>query len=193
MEPEIIQSYCDVLHQIILSGDEMPPILNQLDAIQDGTDGLLASFQKHGTEMPAYWLSYLRIIKFSQNYKVRYTSHYDFYIELYDSLRELPSPNKDQSRMIQEITKVLYSMDDLSGRLDRAVTGLLQALRRGIQESHNVITESKDKILSSQVPQKAIPVLEDLYYELTAVTAEIIASAEHENSLYRIGKLMSPN
>lgn len=194
MQKEIVQAYVELLHQIILAGDtaDLSAILNQLDGLKDGTDAMLASFQKKGTEMPAYWISYLRVIKFAQNYRASYTRNYDFYYRLYDYLHSMPSRNTDQERMVQEIGKMLYAMDDLSGRLDRAVTGLVEALRNGILESHNIVTESKDRILASKVPQKAIQWLDDPYHELTAVTTEIIASLEHERSLYRLSRLMAP-
>lgn len=194
MQKEIVQAYVELLHQIILADDtaDLSAILNQLDGLKDGTDAMLASFQKKGTEMPAYWISYLRVIKFAQNYRASYTRNYDFYYRLYDYLHSMPSRNTDQERMVQEIGKMLYAMDDLSGRLDRAVTGLVEALRNGILESHNIVTESKDRILASKVPQKAIRWLDDPYHELTAVTTEIIASLEHERSLYRLSRLMAP-
>lgn len=194
MQKEIVQAYVELLHQIILAGDtaDLSAIVNQLDGLKDGTDAMLASFQKKGTEMPAYWISYLRLIKFAQNYRASYTRNYDFYYRLYDYLHSMPSRNTDQERMVQEIGKMLYAMDDLSGRLDRAVTGLVEALRNGILESHNIVTESKDRILASKVPQKAIRWLDDPYHELTAVTTEIIASLEHERSLYRLSRLMAP-
>lgn len=194
MQKEIVQAYADLLHQIILAGDtaDLPAILNQLDALKDGTDAMLGPFQKKGTEMPAYWISYLRVVKFAQNYRASYMRNYDFYIRLYDYLRGLPSRNTDQERMVQEIGETLYAMDDLSGRLDRAVAGVVEALRKGILDSHNIITESRDRILASKVAQKAVRWLDDPYHELTAVTTEIIASLEHEHSLHRLSRLMAP-
>lgn len=194
MQKEIVQAYADLLHQFILTGEtgDLPAIMNQLDSLKDGTDGLIGSFQKKGTEMPAYWIAYLRVVKFALNYRAAYTKNYDFYIRLYNYLRNLPERDADQERMLTEIGETLYSMDDLSGRLDRSVTSLVEALRKGILESHNIVTEARDRILAARVSKKAVPLLEDPYHELTAVTTEIIASLEHEHSLHRLCRLMAP-
>lgn len=194
MQEEIVQAYVELLHQIILAGEtsDLPKLLAQLDHLRDGTDGMLPSFQKKGMEMPAYWISYLRVVKFAQNFRTTFTKNYEFYMAVYDHLRSMTKRNGDQERMVQEIGETLYTMDDLSGRLDRAVTSLVESLRRGILENHNIVTESRDRILASKVAPKAVRLLDDPYHELTAVTTEIISSLEHERSLLRLSRLMAP-
>lgn len=194
MQQELVQSYIELLHQITQKADraELPAVLNQLENLKDDTQGLLSSFQKKGSQMPACWISYLRIIKFAQNCRASYMRNYDFYMRLYDYLRSLSTRDADEERMIQEIGKTLYTMDDLSGRLDRSILHLMEALQKGILEQHNIITESKERIAASRVAQKNIDYLNDPYHELTAVTSEIIASLEHERSLYRLSQLMAP-
>lgn len=194
MDSEVIQGYINLLHQIVLSGEgsDMNTLVAHFDSLRDGTDSLLPSFQKKGSQLPAYWISYLRVAKFALNYRSSYMQHYEFYLRLYDHLRTKEGRTPDEDRMIHELSQTLYQMDDLSGHMERAVQGLMDGLRKAILESHNIVTESRDRIIAGRVAPKAVRHLNDPYHELVATVTEIIGSAERERTLHRICMAMAP-
>lgn len=194
LEPEHIREYKRVLANLlnVLIDEHVGHLLTLLERIPDDCRELRPAFTgiSPPVEVPTHWIHLLRVIKLALTLKQSLLSQYDSFLQAYQKLSGLATRSPDETRLLDEVGKFLYDVDESTGQIERMAQLIMQEMRKGIVDAHGMDLSPGEDFYRMPIDPKAAERLGPAMDEIFAVCHKMVSLERIMQSLERLRKLI---
>jgi len=192
MTPEIVRAYKGVFAECLtaVSDQQLPQIIEHLDAIEDGAEDLTKALTEGKRGQPAHWLNLFRFLKLGLVLQKTLKESYDSIVGAYQTLTARPSRNADEDQLLKEAGDFLYAVDEVTGDTDRLLPRIMQEIRAAMLRTYGIVLSPPENIFSDKIPEAQMAVLDVHVEQMMSLCQRMHEQVRLMHALVRIQKLI---
>lgn len=188
---KFIEIYKEIYKEILLSTKtiELETIIHKIEKIDDDEifekEELLNKIESFTKPypIPLFLFSFLGIFKICLTLKKNLNQNYDFYLKIYNDLRKKENLNEEESKLFFEVGEILYRINDLDHKSNKALTELLINIKKIVNENLN---KSENNIFLIQINNNNYYEVYPYYEKLIDIILTYIDEKKLEKGLYKL-------
>lgn len=190
MTPELVRSYKAIFAECLtaVSDQQLPQILEHLDAIDDNVEDLLKAMEQGKRGQPGHWLNLFRFLKVGLVLQKTLKGSYDSIVAAYQTLTARNERNADEDHLLKEAGDFLYAVDEAAGDADRLLPRIMQDIRTAMVRTYGIVLTPQEAIFADKIPQAQMTVLDPHIEQMTALSARMHEQVRLMHALVRIQK-----
>ena len=123
LSTELTGSYSELMLRMAACKlpSEVTQAFRSLEKIDDPARDIRAIFSKDPEllQTPQRWIDVLRLLRFAVGQRDALSRLYDGFVQAYERLTHLPAPDADEKKLKEEISSLMYTVDENSGKFER--------------------------------------------------------------------------
>ncbi|MBX7057854.1 MAG: hypothetical protein K1X75_07290 [Leptospirales bacterium] len=194
--PELVREYNRILGDLVnlLTDEQLPMLLAMVERANDDCADLRRDL--NAERLPALfrikrWREALRLLRLSMALKSELAAEYDRFVIAYQQLSGKQKPDEDERKLIEEISALMYRIDELSGEQDRFALRYIGELSKALKAVHGIMLELDPGAMEETIPPAQLAQLQPEQEQLMKLTQELLQQVRIMTVLIRLRKLIA--
>lgn len=169
LSPALIRDYNRILGDLVnvITEEQLPQILRLMEPIADPVEDLRQAIESNqATPLFPRWRDALRLIRLSFALQGSLSAEYDGFVIAYQNLSGKTKRDADENRLLEEISALMYRIDELNGEQERHCLRLLAEMSQAMKAVFGVMMEADPGALENPLTagqqQRLVPAVQDL-------------------------------